>query len=144
LLAGRRRGRPVEDFEAAAQQRALVAVREQPIVTNALTTVGKNVKEEAADELVGGQGDELLLVAVLALLLLERDVAVADADEALVGNRDAVGMASRLVGTCRYSGDVTRSLMMATSLAVSWFGTLLGQLAASVGWQSESGWVQEW
>ena len=53
-------------------------------------------------------------------------------------------MASRLVGTCRYSGDVTMSLMADTSLAVNWFGTLLGQLATSAGWQSASGWIQEW
>ncbi len=94
-FAGRRLGLwHGEKLTAAGELLFSPAIAEEAVVADALETVGKDVEEEAADELVGGQRYGLRPVAVAVVLPAETDLAVVvDADQAIVGDGDAVGVA---------------------------------------------------
>ncbi len=49
------------------------AVGEQAIVSNTMEAVGQDMEEEAADELVGGQGHEFLAFAAVCPIILVRE-----------------------------------------------------------------------
>ena len=75
----------------------LATVGEEAVVADALEAVGENMEEEAADELVGLEGDVLCLVVVLAVFVVEGDLAVADVENAVVGYGNAVGVPGQVV-----------------------------------------------
>ena len=58
---------------------------------------GKHVEQEAAQELVHGQGHEALLVAVGGVSPAKGDLVVGQGDEAMVGDGDAMRVASEVV-----------------------------------------------
>jgi hypothetical protein len=55
------------------------------------------VDEESPQELVGGDGHDLVLAAVSVVLPAEGDSSLAEGYESVVGDRDAVGVASQIV-----------------------------------------------
>src|SRR5438132_2613421 len=93
-FAGRRLGlRHGEKLTATGKLLSSAATAQEAVVADALEAIGKDVKEEAADELVGAERHRLLPVAVAVILPAKTDLAVVDADQAIVGNGDAVGVA---------------------------------------------------
>jgi hypothetical protein len=73
-----------------------------------METVGQDVEQEAADELVGIEGHHLLLAMVAIVLPQEADVAVGESDEAAVGDSDAMGIAGEMIE--HLLGSAERSL----------------------------------
>lgn len=67
-----------------------VGGREEAVVTDLSEALGQDVEEEAADELVGGQGAGPCAVG------FEDDALVGDVDEAAAGEGDAVGVAAEV------------------------------------------------
>jgi hypothetical protein len=57
----------------------------------------KNVEQVATQELVRRYRHDLLLVAVCVVSPAERDQAVVEGDEAMVGDGDAVGISGQVV-----------------------------------------------
>ena len=96
-VAGRwrdsRRRRRIQQSATEADLGAAAAVGEQAIVADPMEPVRQGVEEEAADELGGVQGHELGLAVMAIVLPFERHLAVLHADEAAVGDGDAVGVA---------------------------------------------------
>ena len=66
-------------------------------MANANQSLGQNVDEEASQELIRGNGHDLLLAAVGIVSPAERDAIVFQGHEAMVGNGDAVGVAGQVV-----------------------------------------------
>ena len=58
---------------------------------------GQHVQQEASQELICGEGHDLLLAAVSVVLPAEGDVIPVEADEAMVGDGDAMGIAGEIV-----------------------------------------------
>ena len=63
---------------------------------DAVEAVWEGVEQEAADELIGAQGHELGLTILTIVFPGEADLAVFEADQAAVGNGDAVSVAAEI------------------------------------------------
>jgi len=66
-------------------------------VADANQAAGQDVKQEAAQELMSGNGHDLLLAAVGIISPAERDAIVLKGHEAMVGDGDAMGVAGQIV-----------------------------------------------
>jgi hypothetical protein len=66
-------------------------------VANANQPLGQNVDEEASQELIRGNGHDLLLASVGIVSPAERDAIVFEGYESMVGDGDAVGIAGEVV-----------------------------------------------
>jgi hypothetical protein len=55
------------------------------------------MEEDAAQELIGGNGHDLLLAAVGIVLPAERDAMVLKGNKAMVGNGNSMGVAGQVV-----------------------------------------------
>jgi hypothetical protein len=66
-------------------------------VPDANQTAGQDVKQESAQELIGGNGHDLLLAAVSIVSPAEADAIVLEGHETMVGDGDAVGVAGQVV-----------------------------------------------
>jgi hypothetical protein len=71
-------------------------VGEKAEVADAHEAARKQVEEEAAQELIDGQGYEPLLVGVSGISPAEGDVAVGEGDESVVGDGDTVGVGTEI------------------------------------------------
>jgi len=85
----------VQQLAAARELRAAGAVGEEAEVADAHEAVGDDMEQEAADELRRLQLHHLDAVAVGVVLPAEAHQAVVEAEEPLVGERHAVGIAAR-------------------------------------------------
>jgi hypothetical protein len=84
--------------EAATQQRTgPFTVAEEAEVTDAGQAFWKDVDEEAPQELVSRDRHHLLLAAGCVVLPPERDVVILEADEAIIRDRDAMGVAGQVI-----------------------------------------------
>ena len=90
LKRGRRRH--VEQFAHRGKVLRLHAARQQAVVTDAMEALRQHMEEEAADELGRVERHGLVPAGPLdpVVLDLERDAALVGADQAPVGDRDAV------------------------------------------------------
>ena len=88
------------------------AIGEEAVVSNAVETVGQDVDQKAADELVGVECHELVAVVGLGPVILpfERHALAVEDDEPAVGNSDPVRVAGQ-VGE-HSIGSAKRSLGM--------------------------------
>ena len=104
------RRRHVEQQARSRNVLGAPAVSEQTVVTDAVETIGQDVDEETADELVDGERHHLGAVtpAGAVVLPLEGHAGVGDADQTAVGDRDAVRVA-RQIGQHRF-GSAERAL----------------------------------
>ncbi len=84
------RGGLGEELPAAGEFGLAGAVGEEAEVADADEAVGDDMEEEAADELVHVQGHDLDAISVGVVLPAEADDALLDAEEAVVGEGDAV------------------------------------------------------
>ena len=73
-----------------------MAVGEEAIVADAMEAVGQGVQEEAADELVGVERHDLRPAAMAIVPPAERDAFVVHADQAGIGDGDAMGVAAEI------------------------------------------------
>jgi hypothetical protein len=82
---------------AAFERSTSFTVGEESEVSDANQPLGQNVNEEASQELIRGNGHDLLLAAVSIIPPAERDAIVFEGHEAMVGDGDAVGIAGQVV-----------------------------------------------
>jgi len=91
------RGCRAEQGSAARKSVAAVAVSEQAEVADANQAAGKHMQEEAAQELMSGNGHDLLLAAMGIVAPEERDPAITKADQSMVGNSDAMRVSGQII-----------------------------------------------
>ena len=90
-------GSYVEQSAAALEHRTASTVGEDAEVTDANQAFGQNVKKKSAQELMGGNGHDLLFAVVSIVSPTERDATVPERHEPVVGDGDAMGVASQIV-----------------------------------------------
>jgi hypothetical protein len=73
------------------------AVGEESEVADADQAAGQHVKQETAQELICGNGHDLLLAAVGIVSPAEGDAIIFKGHEAMVGDGDAMGVAGQVV-----------------------------------------------
>ena len=66
-------------------------------MADANQAAGQHVKQESAQELMSGNGHDLLLAAVGIVSPSERDAIVLESHEAMVGDGDTMGIAGQVV-----------------------------------------------
>jgi hypothetical protein len=93
----------MEQLAAEGQQGGAAAVGEEAEVADADEAAGEQVQEEAAQELLGGQGHEPFPVAMSGVTPAAGDVAVCESDESRVGDGDAMGVSRGAAGRIPYS-----------------------------------------
>jgi hypothetical protein len=111
-LGGRivgRRGGDIEQTARAFEMILAPGAGEEAIVADAVEPTRQGVEQEAADELVSGDGHDLLAVrAALAIILVtEGDPGIVEADKATVRYGNAVGVA-RQIGEDRFGAGERR------------------------------------
>jgi hypothetical protein len=85
-----------EELLTEGEELFAAVVGQEPIVSDAHESGGEEVEQEAPQELGGVEGQVLDLVAMGTIPPAERDVAVVDGIEAVVGDGDAVGVATEV------------------------------------------------
>lgn len=81
---------------AERQQGGTATVGEEAEVADADEAAGEQMQQEAAQELLGGQGHESFPVAVSGVAPAEGDVAVFECDESGVGDGHAMGISAEI------------------------------------------------
>ena len=71
-------------------------VGQEAEVTDAHEATRKQVKQEAAQELIDGQSHEPLLVTMCGVSPTEGDVALGESNQPVVGDGDAVGVSTEI------------------------------------------------
>ena len=74
-----------------------VSIAQEPVIANTVESTGKNVEEESPNELLGGERHDFLLIVVAVVPPLELGLPVFDFQDAMIGNRDPVGVAADVV-----------------------------------------------
>ena len=86
-----------EQLTANGQQRGPPPIRQEAEKANANEALGQDVQEESPQEFVGGEGHLLLLVPMGIVFPAERDLAVLEGEQAMVGDGDAMGVTGQVV-----------------------------------------------
>jgi len=86
-----------EQLPASRQVFLPVTIAEEAVVANALESAGQRMQEEAADELLGGKRHGLLLALAAVILILQTDPVAFDAQQTVVGDGDAMGIATDVI-----------------------------------------------
>ena len=86
-----------EQLKAKRQESGTLAVGQKAEVTDAHESFGEQVQQEAAQELVDRQGQQLLLVVVSGIAPAKSDLAIGKGDQAMVGDSHAVGVATQIL-----------------------------------------------
>jgi hypothetical protein len=66
-------------------------------VANTNQPLGQNVDQESTQELIGGNGHDLLLAAVRIVLPTKQDSIILESNESLVRDRDAMGVSREIM-----------------------------------------------
>jgi len=90
-------GRSIEKLAAECKLAAAITISQKAEVTDLGETLWKNVKQEAADELVSFQSHGSDAVVFFAVFPLECDFAVLQCYQAVIGNGDPVCIAAEVV-----------------------------------------------
>ena len=87
-----------EQLAHAHQVAGAPGVGEQAVMADTVEALGQNMDEEAANELMGCQGHDLVAGASFISIVLpfEGDAVVIARDQAAVGDGDAVGVAAEI------------------------------------------------
>ena len=97
VLSGRWIDRLAQQGAALAQGACLTPVGQNAHMPQALEAGGQDMQEKAPDKLMGLHAQGLPLIALAPIAIGEADTAVTDIPEAMIGNRDAVGVAAQRV-----------------------------------------------
>ena len=89
---------PREQFVGARNVVGARGVGQQAVVADAVETLGQDVDEESADELVCGKCHLLVSISALdsVVLPLEGDAVFIECDQAAIGDGNAVGIAGEI------------------------------------------------
>ena len=82
-----------------------VAVAEEAVIADAVEPMRQDVEEKAADEFLRGKGHRFLLAVVPIVLVSEADLTGFDVQQAIVGDRDAMGVAADVIQHLFGSGE---------------------------------------
>ena len=96
LFGGRSLRWRVEQPATERELGGALAVGEEAVVADAMEAVRQGVQQEAADELVGVKRHELGLAVMAIILPAEGDLGVGQADQAGVGDGDAVRVSAEI------------------------------------------------
>jgi hypothetical protein len=107
--AGSRVVSKAQEPPAKGKLLSALAIGEESTVSDSHESLGEDVEEESPEEFHGIEGHGALLVALSVVLPGEADVAVLEGEEALVGDRDPVGV----------TGEIFENLMRTPK---GWFG----------------------
>ena len=77
-------------------RRGSLVVGHEAEVPDADETLRQHVQQEAADELVGGNGHRALLVSVSVVPPAECDVVAIEGEQSMIGDGDAMGVAAEI------------------------------------------------
>ncbi len=91
-------------------------------MTDADQSLGQNVDQEAAQELIGGDRHDFLLAAVRIVFPAKRDLIILERHQSMVGDGDAVRIASEIVQNMLGTAE---AMSRATS---SWLSTVGSRL----------------
>jgi hypothetical protein len=86
--------RHAEKLAAASELLCTIAIAEEAVIADAMKALGQDMQQKAADKLIGGEGHDLLPIVVAIVLPSEAHRAVLDVAQAIVGNGDAMRIAS--------------------------------------------------
>jgi hypothetical protein len=89
-------GRSSQELEAKWQESRPPSVGQKAEVSDTHEAGGKHVEQEAAQELLDRQGHQTLLVAVRGVSPAKGDLVALQGDQAVIGNRHAVGVAAEI------------------------------------------------
>ena len=89
----------IESQQPSCQRQALASetVGEQPEMADAHEAFGQHMEEEAAQELGGIESHDALLAAMGIVLPAKADALSVEGQQAVIGNGDAMGIASHVV-----------------------------------------------
>src|SRR5215471_12391288 len=87
------------------QLRFAVSIAHEPVVADAVESTGEYVKEESADELLGCESHEFLLIVVSIVPPVKADLTVFDIHDAMIGNRHPVRVTPDVVHHLLGSGE---------------------------------------
>jgi hypothetical protein len=104
FLWGRWIGRLAQQVATLAQGACLTPVGQEAHMPQALEAVGHDREQKAPDKLLGLQRHGLHLIALAPIAIREAHAAVAHIQEAMIGNCDAVDIASQLLEHLGWSG----------------------------------------
>jgi hypothetical protein len=93
-----------EQAPAAVELLLPVAVSEETVITNPPESVGQNVEQKAPNEFLRGQAHGSDPTSMPVVLPLKTDLIVIHGEQAIVRNRDAVGVTSHVVEDLLWSG----------------------------------------
>jgi hypothetical protein len=82
-----------------------VAIGQEAVVANALEALGQDMEQESTDELFGIQVHGFDLTAMAIVFPVELNPAIIDADQAMVGNGYAMGVAADIIEHLLWSGE---------------------------------------
>ncbi len=86
-----------EKFTATGKLLFAISVPQETVVADALEACRQDVDQKASDKFVGAQRHHLGFATVAIVLPMEADISIFDVDQAIVGDGDAVGIASDIV-----------------------------------------------
>jgi hypothetical protein len=84
-------------LQAKRQESGAPAISEEAKMADADEAFGKQMQEEAAQELIQGQGHQLLFIVVSGVAPTKGDLAVGKGDQSMVGDGYAMGIAAQVV-----------------------------------------------
>jgi hypothetical protein len=85
-----------EQLTAAGKLGSAISISEVAVVTDAVETVRQDMEEEAADEVVGGEGHHLGFAGIAVVCPAKADAAVLEREQPAVGDGDTVGVAGEV------------------------------------------------
>src|SRR5262245_40072285 len=97
----------MEQVSATVECPLAVSVREDAEVADANEAIRDDVEEEPADELLGLQPHDFDLIGVGIVLPPEANRRAFQTEDALVGDRNAVGIAAEVVESLHGAGERT-------------------------------------
>jgi hypothetical protein len=101
-LAGRSHA---QELAAMLQLLFAVSIAQEAVIATAVESTGENVEEESADELLGRESHDFLLIVVAVVPPVELDLRVFDIHDPMIGNRDPVRVAADVVHHLLGSGE---------------------------------------
>ena len=90
------RGAISNSWRQSSKRRGSLVVGHEAEVPDADEALREHVQQEAANELLGGNGHRALLVAVSIIPPAERDVVAIEGEQSMIGDGDAMGIAAEV------------------------------------------------
>src|SRR3989304_2366128 len=86
-----------QELAALREGELLGSVGQKAEVADTHEAIGEHVEEKTADEFVSIKGQNLFSIPVFAISITQGDFSILDFNDAVVGERDAVGVAAEVI-----------------------------------------------